>query len=226
MTQARAKQANQTIEKQIETEMSLTEKGENTMARRIAVTLVTLTAVLFLVGLLDHSSRSQAASFSRSPAQEKQAMPRPGPEMDRLKFLLGAWDYKGEYAKSPMLPDGGKVTGWYKARLGPGGFSIIADFEGDGPLGAEIGHQMLTWDSAENAYKVYTVGNFPGAVIGTARWDGANLVTNSEFGEGAAKMKLRSVYTNIQEKSTNIEESFSVGDAPFQPLLKAVTTKK
>jgi hypothetical protein len=39
-------------------------------------------------------------------------------------------------------------------------------------------------------------------------------------------MKLRSVYTNIQEKSTNIEESFSVGDAPFQPLPKAVTTKK
>lgn len=200
------------------------------MLRRIAVTLMTLTAVLFLAGRLDHPSRSQAASFSRPPAQEKQsetpAMPKPGPEMDRLKFLLGAWDYKGEYAKSPMLPNGGKITGWYKAQLGPGGFSVIADFEGDGPFGAEIGHQMLAWDTKENAYKVYTVGNFPGAVVGTARWDGANLVTNSEFGEGAAKMKLRSVYSNIQEKSVTTEEWFSVGDAPYQPLLKATTTKK
>ena len=200
------------------------------MIRRIVVALMTLTAALLLPGLLDHSSKSQAASFAGPPTQEKQsqapAMPKPGPEMDRLKFLLGAWDYKGEYAKSPMLPDGGKVTGWYKAQLGPGGFSIIADFEGDGPLGAEIGHQVLIWDSKENDYKIYTVGNFPGAVMGTARWDGANLVTNAEFGEGAARMKLRSVYTNIQEKSVSIEESFSMGDAPYQPLMKAVTTKK
>ncbi|HEV3253044.1 MAG TPA: hypothetical protein VG033_01455 [Candidatus Acidoferrales bacterium] len=200
------------------------------MIRRIVAALMTLTAALLLPGLLNHSSRSQAASFAGPPTQEKEsqapAMPKPGPETDRLKFLLGTWDYKGEYAKSAMLPDGGKEAGWYKAQLGPGGFSIIADFEVQGPLGPEIGHQMFVWDPKESAYKIYTVGNFPGIVIGTARWDGANLVTNSEFGEGAGKMKLRSVYTNILEKSINIEESFSMGDAPYQPLMKAVTTKK
>jgi len=32
-------------------------------------------------------------------------------------------------------------TGWYKAHLGPGGFSIVADFEADSTLDTEIGHE-------------------------------------------------------------------------------------
>jgi hypothetical protein len=43
-----------------------------------------------------------------------------------------------------MVPQGGKAPGWYKAQLGPGGFSLIADFEADGPFGKEIGHQVLS----------------------------------------------------------------------------------
>ncbi len=56
-----------------------------------------------------------------------------------------------------MTGDGGKASGWYKAQLGPGGFSVIADFEEDGPLGKEIGHEIFSWDPKKNAYAIVIV---------------------------------------------------------------------
>jgi len=162
----------------------------------------------------------------KQPAEAQMQMPKPGPEMDRLKFLIGTWDWNADYEKSPMVPQGGKSTGWYKAQLGPGGFSIIADFDADGPLGEEIGHQVISWDPNQNAYTAITVGNFPGAVVGKSHWDGENLVTESDFAANGATMHLRSMYTDIKDKSTRMEESFQVGDSPYQLLWKGLATKK
>jgi hypothetical protein len=155
-----------------------------------------------------------------------QEMPKPGPEMDRVKFLIGTWTLNGEYPKSSMVPQGGKSTGWYKGQLGPGGFSVIADFESDGPLGKEIGHQVFTWDPKQSVYTVVTVGNFPGAIIGKAHWEGENLITESEFEFGGAKMSNRAIYSKVQDKSIHIEESSRMGDGPIEQLWKADATKK
>lgn len=130
-----------------------------------------------------------------------------------------------EYAKSPMVPQGGKAPGWYKAQLEPGGFSIVADFEEDGPFGKEIGHQVMSWDPKQQSYTTTTVGNsFPGVIIGHARWDGENLVTEIEMEGG--KVGMRATYSHIQEKSTHIEEMVRVGDGSFLQLYSGNATKK
>jgi hypothetical protein len=59
--------------------------------------------------------------------------------MERIKFLIGRWNTDSEYEKTPMIPEGGKSTGWYEARLGPGGFSIIADFQESAPWDRKLG---------------------------------------------------------------------------------------
>jgi hypothetical protein len=152
--------------------------------------------------------------------------PQPGPETQRLNFLIGTWDMQAEYLKTPMTGDGGKATGWYKAQLGPGGFSVIADFEENGPLGKEIGHEIFSWDPKKNAYAIVIVGNFPGAAIGSANWEGDDLVIHNEFDAGESKMSLRSVYLHPTGKSVQIEESSKAGDAPYQLIYKATVTKK
>lgn len=160
----------------------------------------------------------------RTPAQE--GMPKPGSEMERVKFLIGMWDLKAEYLKSKMVPNGANADGWYKAQLGPGGFSVIADFEENGPEGREVGHQVFTWDPQKNWYTVVTVGNFPGAVIGHARWEGDNLVTEADVDMGGMKFSERAVYSNVKEKSVHIEESVKLGDAAFEPMYRAEAVKK
>ena len=201
------------------------------MIKSIAIPVASLSVGLVLAGALMQKRVAAVALDAFPQAAEKQdhspAMRKPGPEMDRLKFLIGTWDFDGEYAKSPMVPQGGKETGWYKARMGPGGFSIVTDFEADGPIGKEIGHQVLTWDPKENTYKFYTAGNsFPGVIVTTARWEGANLVTSGEFSEGGTKISLRSIYMDIQEKSVTIEEWYRAGDTPDQLLIRTKATRK
>jgi|ERR1700693_1551636 len=182
--------------------------------------------LVVIVAAFAIAAGAQQTSEKKTAASEMQA-PKPGPEMERMKFLIGRWNIDSEYQKTPLVPAGGKSTGWYEARLGPGGFSVIADFEASGPLGPEIGHQVITWDPKQDAYTVVTVGNaFPGAVMGTSRWEGDHLVTRSEFTGNGMTMHLRSVYSDIKEGSTRIEESFQAGDSSYQVLWKANAVKK
>jgi hypothetical protein len=170
---------------------------------------------------------AQEPSEQNKPAAQERKAPKPGPEMERIKFLIGRWNTDSEYEKTPMIPEGGKSTGWYEARLGPGGFSIIADFQESGPLGPEIGHEVISWDPKQDAYTVVTVGNaFPGAVIGKSRWEGDKLVTQSEFTENGMTMHLRSEYSDIKDHSTRIEEFVQVGDSQAQLLWKSYAVKK
>jgi hypothetical protein len=188
--------------------------------------VVVLTVVLGAAWLAGVRAQDKSSADKKAAEAQMQA-PQPGPEMERLKFLVGSWDVKAEYVKSPMLPGGGRDDGWYKAQLGPGGFSIIADFEGDGPMGKEIGHEVLSWDPKQNAYTTVTVGNsFPGAVIGSSRWEGDKLVTLVGFDAGGTTMHLRSVYSNIQEKSTHIEEFSESKDGSYKLIYTADATKK
>ena len=188
-----------------------------------------LPVVLFVaLALLCRTAVRAQQSSTEKPASPPAAMqePKPGPEMDRLKFFVGTWDLKGEYLKTPLTGDGGKQTGWYKAQLGPGGFSIIADFEDDSPLGKEIGHELFAWDPTGSAYTTATVGNFPGLVVGKAQWEGDNLVTQLEFNMGGSVIQNRAVYSHIGEKTLHIEESYRTGDAPYQLMWKADWTKR
>ena len=178
---------------------------------------------LALVAMMGISLGAKQSSSEKPASPPAMQAPQPGPEMQRLNFLVGDWTMDGEYLKSPMTGNGAKQTGWYKGRLGPGGFSIIADFEADSSLDNEIGHEVLTWDPKKDAYTTVTVGNgFPGAVIGSAKWEGDNLVIQTEFG----KMHMRAVYSHVGEKTIQIEESYQTGDAPYQLIWKATATKK
>lgn len=115
---------------------------------------------------------------------------------------------RGEYEKTFLTGKGGKQTGWYKAQLGPGGFLITSDFEAQSSLGTEIGREMITWDPKSNANTTVTVGNnYPGALIGKAQWEGDNLVTRVDFEMGEAVNHNRAVYSQVGEKTLQIEDS-------------------
>src|ERR1700687_4110975 len=77
------------------------------------------------------------ASLQEKPAEKPAAatapQAKPGTaEMERLKFYLGEWDYTETYPKSAFAPNGGKNTGVYTSKLGPGGNLRIKPFDSRG----------------------------------------------------------------------------------------------
>jgi hypothetical protein len=55
--------------------------------------------------------------------------------------------------KSAAYPDGGRNTGIYSSKLGPGGNSLINSFHSQGPVGDFEGLLVMTWDAREKHIK-------------------------------------------------------------------------
>jgi hypothetical protein len=147
-------------------------------------------------------------------------------EMERLRFYLGEWDYTETYPKSPFAPNGGKNTGVYSSKLGPGGQSIVNSFHSQGPVGDFEGLIVMTWDAREKAYKAYVFGNgIPGAIVETGQFEGDALVYRFEFPVEGGTVKLRNV-THVTSPGTLVSEEFmTTKDAP-ETLLVHVDAKK
>lgn len=173
-----------------------------------------------------------AAAGITDPGKEKSTeslapAAKPGAaEMERLKFYLGEWDYTETYPKSAFSPNGGKNTGVYTSKLGPGGNSLINSFHSQGPVGDFEGLLVMTWDPKEKAYKGYVFGNdFPGGIVETGQFEGDALVYRSEFQAEGATLKLRNV-TWVTAPGTLVSEEFmAMKDAP-ETLLVRVEAKR
>ena len=164
---------------------------------------------------------SRRWSIAAHAAQESKA--KPAPEMEKLSFYLGEWDYTETYGKAQNGP---KNTGVYTSKLGPGGNSLVNTFHSQGPVGDFEGLMVFTWDPREKAYKLYVFGNnLPGAMVSTGAFEGDTLVFRSEITVQGATMKLRNT-TRVTEPGKMVSEQFVVrGNAP-ETLLVHVEAKK
>ena len=159
---------------------------------------------------------------AEKPATAPAPQAKPGAaEMERLKFYLGEWDYRETY------PKGGKNTGVYTSKLGPGGNSLINTFHSQGPVGDFEGLLAMTWDPKEKAYKTYVFGNeFPGAIVETGEFEDDALIFRSEFLAGGATMKLRKVTWLTASGKLESEEYMTMKDAPETPLVHVEAKKR
>src|SRR6266478_2763764 len=192
------------------------------------IKIATGTAIALAIVLAAPALGNHQVKTAEKPAAAP-AVPaaKPGAaEMERLKFYLGEWDYTETYPKSAFSPKGGKNTGVYTSKLGPGGNSLINTFHSQGPVGDFEGLIVMTWDAREKAYKAYVFGNgIPGAVVETGQFEGDALVYRFEFpGEGGT-VKLRNV-TRVTGPGTLVsEELMTMKDAP-ETLFVRVDAKK
>jgi hypothetical protein len=156
----------------------------------------------------------------------KEPVSKAAPEMQRLNFYLGDWDYTETYPKSAAFPDGATNTGVYTSKLGPGGNSLMNSFHSKGPAGEFEGLLVITWDPRENAYKSYVFGDgFPGALVETGQFEGDALVFRTEFAAGGATVKLRNA-TRVLSSGKLVSEQYSARNGAPERLFVSVEAKK
>jgi len=188
----------------------------------------TLIAILLAIPLwAARQEKSVEKSSTAVQAASGASGAKPGAaEMERLKFYVGEWDYTETYPKSAFYPNGGKNTGVYTSKLGPGGNSLINTFHSQGPVGDFEGLLVMTWDAREKAYKAYVFGNdFPGALVETGQFEGDAIVYRSEFPIEGATLKLRNSTRLVAPGKIESDEFFAMKDAP-ETLLVHVEAKK
>jgi hypothetical protein len=179
-------------------------------------------ALMLLAGAFAFGASQQNDAAKSAPQKLGAA------EMERLKFYLGEWDYTETYPKSAFYPEGGKNTGVYTSKLGPGGNSLINSFHSQGPVGDFEGLLILTWDAREKAYKAYAFGNdFPGALVETGQFEGDALVFRSEFSlPGGGTVKLRNSTKLVAPGTIESDEFSAMKDAPEKLLVHVEATKR
>ena len=178
------------------------------MSRKSIVTLV-------VAALVIAASVSAAAAHRARALQNSAGAPPGAQEMQRLKAYVGEWDYTETYEKSPAFPNGGKNTGVYTSKLGPGGNSLVNTFHSQGPVGDFEGLIVMTWDAREKAYKEYVFGNdFPGAIVQTGQFEGDALVFRTEIPAGNATLKMRNVTRFLDAGKLVAEQFFTMPGAP------------
>lgn len=150
-----------------------------------------------------------------------------GPEMEKLRFLVGTWSYVNTYLKGPFFPAGGDGTGTYTATLGPGGFSLITTITGKEPTGDASSYEVITWDIGEKVYKGYSFNNVAsGCNIRTGKWENGKLVFSSEISAGGKKLLVRFVYAEISNSKVTIEASIGAPGGALKPFFTTKAIRK
>ena len=146
---------------------------------------------------------------------------KPAPEMERLiKMWAGHWTTVEQFEPSSEMPQGKQDKGAETMRPGPGGLSLIGDYESHG---AFFGHMVVTWIPKEKVYKSYWHDlTQPGVSISTGRWQGDKLVFASVDESSGTKLEVRDTYSDITP--TSFTDTLEAGP-PGGPMKKILTIK-
>jgi hypothetical protein len=168
---------------------------------------------------LIHAALAALLLTAVAAAQGPQGPPKPAPEMERTKYLLGTWNQTGTSTAGPCLPFGGKFTGTERNEMGLGGFFMVthSTFSGGGMRGTGVAY--LGYDPNK---KVYTYNEF--SSMGEAQLSTGNLhdkvwtwTNESEMGgkkiQGRFTLTEKSPtsYTMKYECSTDGGNTWNVG---------------
>ncbi len=205
---------------------------------RTASRFLALLAALILCGL--PASSQEKTSKDAKPAQKKtekakpagagaMPMPKPSPEMTKLiKTLAGTWNTSEKMEPSEFAPQGGTSKGRAVLRPGPGGLSLVEDYQSEGSTGKFRGHGVFWWDDKAKAYTGIWCDNMTPKGCdnaGTSKWEGEQLVGHMEGEMMGKKTTMKGVYSNITPTSFTFTMDSSMDGSPMKRTMTIEYTK-
>lgn len=139
---------------------------------------------------------------------------KPGDEQKRIGFFEGKWKFEGEAKPSPMGP-GGKIMANETCKWFAGGFHLVCQSEGTGPMGAAKSQSVMGYDPSEKTYTYYAISSLGEGFFVRGNTDSGKVWTwNNETTVNGKLMKVRVTVTELSPTSYGfkMEASFDGGD--------------
>lgn len=145
-------------------------------------------------------------------------MAKPSAEMTKLiKMFSGNWTAEEKIDPNPMAPKGATGTGKAVFKPGPGGLSLIEEYDSPhGPMGAFHGHGVTWWDEKAGEFKgTWCDTMMTTCMLSSMKWQGDKLVAAPyPMDQGGQKMVMTSQYSEIKPDSITFE--MGMGPTPEQ----------
>ena len=185
---------------------------------KIALTLALGLSLSLAAASAPHQDKKEE---KKAPPSLADMMPKPGPEMAKLKTMVGTWNVEETMEPGPMGP-GGKGHGTSHVTAGPGGLSIVIDYHSTGGLMKGFkGLGVVAWEADAKAYKQVWADNMaPMIMVSTGSWDGDKLVMNYEGTMMGKALKGRDTMSGVGTDTVTLVSEMSMDGSP---MAKAMT---
>jgi ketosteroid isomerase-like protein len=165
------------------------------------------------------SSSGISYPLSASPASK---LKMHGPEV--MNLMLGTWAIKSEYAPSKEMPNGDTGEGLEEWWPGPGGYSLIEEFQEKNANGEISGFGPVWWDAEWQGRRFVWCEstNLLGCELSknVAKWEGNRLVYREDREENGKQMTHEEVFEDI----TPVSFLQTLSEGPAGGELKRVAT--
>jgi hypothetical protein len=121
---------------------------------------------------------------------QKQEMPKPSPEHQRLGAFVGNWTFEGDLKPGSMGP-GGKMTSTDRIEWAPGNFFVQRSYQGKSPNGEMQGLEILAYDGAKNLYTFNAFDSLGNMASGTMTVKGNTWTTTGTMTMAAVTVRDR-----------------------------------
>ena len=202
----------------------------------------TIPRVLFLLVLAAFCCMALLAQDAMAPAKPKAArpaaqaqqmppMPKPAPEMTKLsKMLSGNWTVAEKMEPGPMAPNGATGKGTAKIWAGPGGLSLIENYQSSGAMpGSFKGMGTWWWDPKAQAFHGLWCDNMtPNGcdASGTTKWEGNNLVGSMQSADmNGQMMMMKFTYSDFKPDSFVMTMEMGPDASKMQKAMTVTYTK-
>jgi hypothetical protein len=139
--------------------------------------------------------------------------PKPGPEVQKLGYYVGAWKGEGESKDGPLGP-AGKLSSNMTCEWFTGGFHVVCRGEERGPTGKRAFLNLLSYDQEKKAYTQYSISSFGeseydrgGSLVG----DKLTFLVDGDAGGKPAKFRYTEVHLSPDLYTYQAEASLDGG---------------
>jgi hypothetical protein len=150
--------------------------------------------------------------------------PKPGPEVEKLGYFVGAWSSTGHVKPSP-LGDGGDTKGRESCGWMPGKFFVGCMMMSESPMGRIQTEAIMGWDSDKKVYSWTSFDSTGRHETATGVFENGVWTWSSDMKVGDKMMRGRYVISDTTPEGYAVRFETSADGKEWKSLMESQVTK-